>query len=61
MEIGEIKNEKVYQSPRQPPKISLTHDRMKELVSEVLPDKQKPTNQTNQTLIQIMIEGEDPL
>ena len=35
METGEIINEKVYASPRPPPKISLKHDWMKELGSEV--------------------------
>ena len=36
METGEIIYEKVYKSPRQPPKISLQHDWMKELGSEVV-------------------------
>ena len=35
METGEIIYEKVYDSPRLPPKISLRHDWMKELGSEV--------------------------
>ena len=35
MEIGEVIYEKVYASPRIFPKISLKHDRMKELGSEV--------------------------
>ena len=35
METGEIKNEKVYASPRPPPKISFKDDWMKELDSEV--------------------------
>ena len=35
METGEVKYEKVYASPRRPPKISLIHDWMKELGSEV--------------------------
>ena len=35
MEIGEVTYEKVYVSPRPSPKISLKHDWMKELVSEV--------------------------
>ena len=35
METGEIIYEKVYASPRPPPKISLKHDWMKELGSEV--------------------------
>ena len=35
MEIGEVIHEKVYASPRPPPKISLKHDLMKELGPEV--------------------------
>ena len=35
METGEVMYEKVYASPRPPPKISLKHDWMKELGSEV--------------------------
>ena len=35
METGEVIFEKVYASPRPPPKISLKHDWMKELGSEV--------------------------
>ena len=35
METGEVKNEKVCASHRPPPKISLKHDWMKELGSEV--------------------------
>ena len=35
METGEIIYEQVYESPRMPPKISLRHDWMKELGSEV--------------------------
>ena len=35
METGEIINEKVYESPRPPPKISLRDNWMKELGSEV--------------------------
>ena len=35
MELGEVIYEKVYASPRPPPKISLKHDWMKELGSEV--------------------------
>ena len=35
METGEIIYEKVYESPRMPPKISLRHDWMKEFGSEV--------------------------
>ena len=34
METGEVKNEKVYMSPRPPPKISLRHDWKRELGSE---------------------------
>ena len=36
METGEVIHEKVYASPRLPPKISLKHDWTKELVSEVV-------------------------
>ena len=35
METGEVIYEKVHMSPRPPPKISLKHDWMKELRSEV--------------------------
>ena len=42
MEIGEVFYEKVYASPRPPPKISLKHDWMKELGSEVV---QRPDGQ----------------
>ena len=59
METGEIKYEKVYESPRPPPKISLRHDWMKELGSEVA--RQAEVNQPNQTPIQIMMERGDPL
>ena len=34
-ETGEVIHEKVYASPRPPPKISLNHDWMKDLGSEV--------------------------
>ena len=60
METGEIIYEKVYESPRQPPKISLKHDWMKELGSEVAGGGED-SQQTNQTLIQIMTERGDPL
>ena len=42
METGEVKHWKVFASPRPPPKISLKHDWMKELGSEVAqrPDEQ---------------------
>ena len=56
METVEIIYEKVYASPRLPPKISLKHDCMKELGAEVALQKQKAPNQPNQTQIQIMIE-----
>ena len=48
METGEIKDEKVYESPRPPPKISLKHDWMKELGSEVARQAEvnQPTNPT---------------
>ena len=64
METGEVIYEKVYASPRPPPKISLKHDWMKELGSEVARQAEgevakQPTN--NQTQIQFMIERGDPL
>ena len=46
METGEIIYEKLYESPRPPPKISLTNDWMKELGSEVA--RQAEDNQPNQ-------------
>ena len=46
MEIGDIINEKVFESPRMPPKISLRHDWMKELGSEVA--RQAEDNQPTQ-------------
>ena len=46
METGEIIYEKVYESPRPPPKISLKHDWMKELCSEVA--RQAESSQPNQ-------------
>ena len=39
METGEVIYEKVYASPRPPPKISLKHDWMKDLVQKVLNDQ----------------------
>ena len=45
METGEVIYEKVYASPRPPPKISLKHDWMKELGSEVA---QRPEGQVVQ-------------
>ena len=45
METGEVKNEKVYASPRPPPKISLKHDWKRELGSE---DAQRPDGQVVQ-------------
>ena len=45
METGEVIYEKVYASPRPPPKISLKHDWMKELGSE---DAQRPDGQVEQ-------------
>ena len=45
METGEVMYEKVYASARPPPKISLKHDWMKELGSEVA---QRPDGQVVQ-------------
>ena len=58
METGEIIYEKVYASLRPPPKISLRHDWMKELGSEVA--RQAEVNQPNQIIIQFIIERRDP-
>ena len=68
METGEVIYEKVFASPRPPPKISLKHDWKRELGSE---DAQRPegqvvqqfksSHQTNQFQIQIMIERGNPL
>ena len=52
METGEIKNEKVYESPRPPPKVSLRNNWMKELGSEVA--RQAP----NKTQIQLLEQGD---
>ena len=60
METGEIIYEKVYVSPRLPPKICSKDNWMKELGQRLL-DKQKTPNQPNPTQIQIMIEWRDPL
>ena len=46
METGEIIYEKVFESPRMPPKISLRHDWMKELGSKVA--RQAEVNQPTQ-------------
>ena len=48
METGEVIYEKVHASPRPPPKISLKHDWMKELGSEVA---QRPEGQVVQQFI----------
>ena len=63
METEEVIFEKVYASPRPPPKISLRHDWIKELVQKLLNDQMeklfnnpKVPNQANQIQTQIMIE-----
>ena len=50
MESGEVKNEKVYASPRPLPKISLKHDWKRELGSE---DAQRPEGQVVQTVAEL--------
>ena len=62
METGEVIYEKVYASPRPPPKISLKHDWKRELGSE---DAQRPEGEVarqakapNQTLIQFIEQGD---
>ena len=60
METGDIKNEKVFESPRLPPKISLRHDWMKESGSEIA--RQAEVNQPTQPNPNpIMIERGGPL
>ena len=68
METGEVIYEKVYASPRPPPKIFLKHDWMKELGSEVarqsegeVAEQAKVFQPTQLNQIQIMIERRDPL
>ena len=68
METGEVIYEKVCASPRPPPKISLKHDWMKKLGSEVARQPEgeivrqaKGSQSTNQIQNQIMIERRDPL
>ena len=74
METGEVKNEKVYASRRLSPKISLKHDWMKELGSEVARQPegvarqpegevvtQSKSSQLNQLQTQIMIDRGNPL
>ena len=71
LKTGEVLYEKVYMSPRPPPKISLRHDWTKELGSKVdrqpegklldnqkekLLDKQNSSNQPNQFQIQFVID-----
>ena len=48
METGDIKNEKVYASPRPPPTISFKDNWMKELDSEVAGGSEDSQQQTNQ-------------
>ena len=65
METGEVLYEKVYASPRHPPKISLKHDWKRELGNDHNRDKLcksfKVPNQTNRIQTQIMIERGNPL
>ena len=67
METGEVIHEKILASPRPPPKISLEHDWMKDVGSEVARQsegevaRQAKTHQANQTQTQIMIENWDRL
>ena len=69
METGEVIYEKVYMSPRPPPKISLKHDWKRELGSEnaqrsegqVVQQSRSFSNRTNQFQIQFVREREDPL
>ena len=68
METGEVIFEKVCASPRPPPQISLKHDWMKKLGSEVARQPEgeivrqaKGSQSTNQIQNQIMVERGDPL
>ena len=68
METGEVINEKVYASPRPPPKISLKHDWRENWVQITLNDQieklfnnPKVPNQANQIQTQIVIERRNPL
>ena len=65
---GEVKNEKLFASPRPPPKISLKHDWMKELGSEVARQPEgevarqaEGSQPTQPNPNPIMIERGDPL
>ena len=57
METGEVIYEKVFASPRPPPKISLKHDWMKELGSEVA---QRPDGQVVQQFISSQLNQPNP-
>ena len=67
MEAGEVLYEKVFMSPRPPPKISLKHERKRELGSEHMLNDQKlgnypeVSNRTNQFKVQVVRERGDPL
>ena len=68
METGEVIYEKVFASPRPPPRISLKHDWMKNRVQKLLDNQMEklfnnPTvpNQADQIQTQIMIELGNPL
>ena len=65
METGEVKNEKVFASPRPPAMISLKHDWKNKMGSEVARTScatiQKIHHQTNQFQVQIMIKRDNPL
>ena len=64
METGEVIYEKIYASPRLPPKISLKHDWMKELGSEVAQRQEGQVVQQFKFPIQtqiMMIERRHPL
>ena len=58
METGEIIYEKVYESPRPPPKISLRDNWMKELGSEVAGQAESSQTQPKQTQIQFIEQGD---
>ena len=58
METGEIIFEKAYASPRPPPKISLKHDWMKELGSEVAGSGENSEQTRRKPKLQLLEQGD---
>ena len=67
MESGEVTYEKVYMSPRPPPKMSLSHDWKRELGSEHAQQpegqvvQQSRSFQSNQVQTQVLTDRDNPL